>query len=230
MISPEFVAVIIQADMLICVALHHSRKDPAAFTLQAYKWYRPDYTLCSKNTVYSISYISDSIRDFLKSNKLEHAFILLGFCSQVLYENFYCIDRDAQCLLQLSPEDTSLVWNSCVLDMALEKSSQAFYYLYGLKRSQILQFQIAALLAPFNCIFITSVARALLQLLWMIQGNKTVFQAVIDNTLDFKLLFPSFITLLNHKKNTQDQYAQEELEVLCIAMGLHLLGEHYESF
>lgn len=228
MSSPEFVTVIIQTDMLICSALQHSDGNLASFSMRAYKCYRPDYTLCSKNALYSISYMSDSIRDFLRSNKLEHAFVLLSFCSEALHENFYSIERDASYLSKNDSQDGSLVWNSCVLDISHEKSAQAFYYVYGLTRSQILQYQIAALRSPFNCVFMTSVNRALLQLLWFMQGNKIASGVIIENTLNFSSVFSSFLELFDHKK--APEMAWQEKEALCAAMGLHLLGEQYESF
>lgn len=227
--SPEIVTVIIKKDRLYCTLLRHSKKDTLAFTLRAYQLYTLDFIFMTHTSLLNTTYLNSCIRDFLHRNALKNAFVLLGFSSDSLYENYYWVDPELAAITTLQQENTSLVWNYCALDHTHDTKDR-LVYVYGLSRSLLFQYQLAALTVPFNCIFITSVQRALLQLLWSVRGAKSSTEVVSGQLLDFRHCLKSFIEFLDYKKNVNGHdYSENEIEALCASMGLYLLGENYES-
>ncbi len=228
--SSEIVTVIIRSDHLFCIWLQHSKKDSLSFCMRAYEVHRTDFIYTNKTSLLNSTYLNGCIQNFLQKHSLKNPFVLLGLSSDALYENYYRVERESIVMNMFQVENKSLVWNYCVLDHTNE-TKDVLVYVYGLSRSQILHYQLAALRAPFNCIFITSVQRALLNLLWTVRGIKSSAEVVSGERLDFRHRLKSFLELLENRKDTHEGYAYSEYEVesLCASMGLYLLGENYES-
>jgi len=226
--SPEIVTVIVSADTLFCTWLVHSKKDKLSFSLRAYEAYRPDFVYTNATSLLTTTYFIQCMRDFLHRNSLKNPFVLLGFASDTLYENYYWIERDSTAMNLVQQENRLLVWNYCVLDHTSE-TDDTLLYVYGLSRMQIFQHQVAALTVPFNCIFMTSVKRALLNLLWSVRSVKSSAEVVSGKTLDFSYRLTSLIEFLDYNDGGLSHYSESEVEALCASMGLYLLGENYES-
>lgn len=225
----EIVTIIFKSDSLLLCWLQKSKKEKV---LRAKAWQKYTFdTLCiNSKAMYNCSYLVACIRNFIQTHNLSQAYVSCGLSEEIVWEHYYWHEQDNHNADDFFSHASNSLWNYCVVSNNYHEKKNLLYA-YGMQRSLLFQFQILALLVPFNCVFMSSVSRALLQVIF---NNKELPRAFLyDQGLPckehYKKLIDSFeYTFLSNASAFHD-FLQHEKESLYAAIGLFDLGKNYEQ-
>lgn len=112
--------------------------------------------------IFNQTNLKKSIRNFLHKHSLLHAFVALGLQGTLLREEIICIEHNGDVPIDIAKKIApTRVWNFHFLPR-LHTDKQQLYF-FSMAREIIMQYQLLALVTPFNCCLISSSMRALLE-------------------------------------------------------------------
>lgn len=181
--------------------------------------------------IFNPTFISQVVTDFLKKNGILNAFVSIGLSEAMIWEHCCWTEKEQPMEHALAHQGRPLIWNYVYVS-SNEDKSQHLFYLFGLSREVLFQYQLLALTIPFNCRTITSKNRALLHAtnenIPLLYTNEIPEQVSLlakhclkkIDTFDYKDLFEASEQFY--------EFLIEEKEAVFASLGLFLLGKSYE--
>lgn len=139
---------------LSCITKPHPyKKNFHLMGYEKYPLYRSEY---KEARLYNITLLKKQINAFFKKYALENSFVSISLAGSGLTEKILSISTE------LPQEDNKkLVWDYMLIQYN-QATRKYHYYLCGVTREQLFQYQLLALLTPYNCIKIIPQRVALL--------------------------------------------------------------------
>ncbi len=185
----------------------------------------------NQSIIFNLTHLSEIISDFLQAHKLKNPYVSLAFAENHIWEDCRWHTADEP------PHDPAIaqkvIWNYAPL-YANYQEQKHFFYLFGLRREILFQYQLLALKVPFHCCTITSKNRALLYMLSFL--NQPLADQHIKQIKTVQELASYCNTLCNaygsdalFEPNAHfSQLFSKEKELILASAGLFLLGTHHE--
>lgn len=227
----EFVTLMIQPNVLLLSCFQQSKKDPTKVVHKAWEVKNLDCLQIEHGIIFNPTHVTEIIAEFLKKNRLKNCFVSIGLSETMVWERCCWILQEQPTSDHLCHEARTLVWNYTQLSRS-ESSDKKLFYLFGIAREIVFQYQLLALNVPFNCSTITSKNRALLYALsWFNRLMLPVsFSGTVEQLRDHCLTaFEGY----DYKKIVEGsdnfyEFLNEEKEAAIASLGLLLLGKNYE--
>jgi hypothetical protein len=170
----------------------------------------------SEGIIFNPTKLQRLIRAFLQATKTDQSFVAIALQGTVLHEEFISFDPHHEVSVDLAKKiKQSHVWNFNFLP----SDHQQHIYLFSMRREILMQYQLLALLTPFQCCLITSTTRGIIELLQSVQFD---FSANVSEILHIRskaldAYVPSSLRLMKNMS--------EEKETIAFHVGLFLLGK-----
>lgn len=229
----EFVTLVIQSNALMLYWLQQPKKNSGMFFPKAWAMHSLDYLQAEKPIIFNLTFFQKVIADFLQKNKIHNAFIAVGVSGTILWEQCSWVKFDEQpSIKNFFSQPNTLIWDYIFLQRN-EYSHEQLFYLFGIVREVLFQYQLLALSVPFNCAVITSGNFALLYALSMIaQKPLQSHQGAFDNPERITTYCLDFFEQHGYQKLFGDDSVQfydfykQQKEAILTAVGLFLLGKN----
>lgn len=153
---------------LCCSWIKQSGKR-APLSLQAYKRYPLDNLELEQLTVFNPTHIKQCITEFLQSNTIRHAFVAFGLSGPGMKETIATVSSASPQPDDFNLRTTDLLWDFCYLYP--KDHGQFAFYVYGIPRHVLFQYQLLAIATPLNLTKITPVRAALFHAYTFLYGN-----------------------------------------------------------
>lgn len=208
----NLVTVVIERDAIsLSLFSDHCRLQQRAF--QKHSLLRSEL---SEGTIFNPTKLQQLIRVFLQETKAHQNFVAIALQGTALHEEFIACDPHHESSIDLAKKVTSShVWNFNFLPSDHHKQ----IYLFSMRREILMQYQLLALLTPFQCCLITSTTRTLMELLQSAHidfaANVSEIFQVRSKALDAYV--PGALCLMENMS--------EEKETIAFHVGLFLLGK-----
>jgi hypothetical protein len=157
----QLVTITLQPQVMTC-SLIGSSKQSSLLTLHAYKKYTFQDLELEKLIVFNPTKINHVISNFLDSCNAQRAFVACALRGPQLFERFVAIANANPSLKDLAlPEQTHhMLWDHRFIYPA--DNGLWVFYVTGIPRSMVLQYQLLAITMQLNLVSITSERMALL--------------------------------------------------------------------
>lgn len=231
-LKEEFVTILIQPDSLLLFWFQNSLHKKSLFIPKAWKSKQLDSLQVNQSVIFNPTFLKSVIEDFLIVNNLKNAYIALGLSNTMIWEYCYISFKEQPTSDSFSNALPSLIWNYAHLGK--NDFQENFFYLFGITREILFQYQLLALSVPFNCSTITSHNRALLYVMSFFEQpifKTTGFPNTINQLSDHCMhVFDCF----GHEEffvDTSESFCdffKKEKEAILASLGLFLLGKQYE--
>jgi hypothetical protein len=229
--QPEFVNVVIKPNSLVLIWFKHSKKKPYIVIPQAWSMKLLDSFQIKNSIIFNPTYLAEVIEEFFSSHGLKNVFVSIALADNLIWERCCWISQEQPTTDHLDHSARTLVWNYAHLMTDLEQKKHCFY-LFGIAREVLFQYQLLALKVPFNCCTITSKNRSLLYVASLLNQPPTSHTGyddvtmVTDHCMKFIDTYGSE-KLFDASKSFYD-FFQNEKEAVITSLGLFLLGSHHE--
>lgn len=185
----------------------------------------------NQSIIFNLTHLSDIIAEFLQVHKLKNPYVCLAFAQNHIWDDcrWYSIDEP----IHNHSIAKTVVWNYTPVYNNYDEQKHLFY-LFGLRREILFQYQLLALKVPFYCCTITAKNRALLYLLNFLNHPLSVDTlAQITTTQELSEYCSNvcneyqYHTLFEPSELFSHLFSQEK-ELILASLGLLLLGVHHE--
>lgn len=176
-IRNEWVSISYTPQEIICSWIRRAQQKPAPYELAAYQRIPLNNLELTSLIPHNTTLLTKSIRSFLKTHTLEHAYISCSLSGPILFEEIMDMPTASP-----NPSDFSSHLRTDTTYPALKKMNWDYQYLYpkdethysfyvcGLQRHHLFQYQLLAIAADMNMVVMTSEKLALLRLYKQIYG------------------------------------------------------------
>ncbi len=220
---PTFVTVTIGSKKIIFTASKSTKS--TFFDILAYKEYPFEQQTISNLTIFLLSYVKKTFETFFTTHKLHHAYTLFSLVPPGIHERIIGLHSE-------KPQDHHMQQHGesrkkLILDYISlgynQASEKTYYYVCGITREQLFQYQLLAMMLPLNCIAIIPQRFALLNASTHFFPESTAIGSItnhasLQNYLNYCLLSANF-----EKKISCAQSLEKK--VLMEIFGLLLLGK-----
>lgn len=159
-INNNYVSIIINPHAIVCSWIQ--KTGSVSFELKAYNHTPLHHLESAQSILFNPTYISGRIITFLKTYNLNHAFVILGISGPTIVESIIELP-----IASPTPQDfhfpklRSLIWDYRYL---YPLDHRFAFYLCGISREHLAQYQLLAITTRTNIIGITTERMALLKL------------------------------------------------------------------
>lgn len=229
----EFVNIVLYPNALVLSCFQQSKKNALKINPKAWEVQNLDSLQIEHGIIFNPTVVTEIILEFFKKNKLKNCFVSFALSDTMIWESCCWILQEKPTSDHLPYEAKTLVWNYMQL-WSNEHSNKKLFYVFGLTREVLFQYQLLALKVPFNCNTITSKNRALLHAISALNQLKIspdIFSGTLEQISDYCLAAFDLCDYKNIFMDGSDDFytfLQEEKESMLISLGLFLLGKNYE--
>jgi hypothetical protein len=160
--SKNFVTISFSPQYLSCCLFEYTKKQKP-YHLKAYQTTELDNLELEHLLIFNPSRISSYIQQFLAKNQITNPFALFCLNGPTVFEQFIPVENASPLPQQFSiPNRNNLIWDYVYLYPT--HNGQSTFYVAGMKRELLFQYQLLAIRNQLNLIIITASTMALLNL------------------------------------------------------------------
>jgi hypothetical protein len=231
MLSGEFITIVLYPNELV-VSWFQQSKNSLKIIPKAWEVSNLDSLQIERGIIFNPTVVAEFITQFFKKNNLKKCFVSVGLADTLLWEHCCWIIQERPTIDHLPYEARTLVWNYAQL-WSDENSYKKLFYLFGLPREILFQYQLLSLRVPFHCCTITAKNRALLyaiSAIYRVNIAPDFFSGNLEHLSNYCLeLFDRLgYEKIFEKSDIFYQFLQEHKESMIASLGLFLLGKNYE--
>jgi hypothetical protein len=177
--------------------------------------------------IFNLTFFVQAISEFLQAHNLKNAFMSIGLAEGMLWEQLRWVENRNPALQEVVSSQDALVWNYTHV-VSNEYADKHPFYMFGVAREILFQYQLLALQVPCNIICITSKKRALLHAIAL---NQISLSPTLSDELElFSRCCATMLDLFDYEAVFENSshfktFFEEEKEAVCAALGLFLLGK-----
>lgn len=227
------VTLLIGADSLLLFWFSSSKKSllpavPRAWDLKFYDSYQGNYS-----AIFNPTFLALVLTEFLKQHAIKNPFICIGLGDTMIWEQCCWLAKEQPTCHDMKSPLRTLIWNYAHIGSRNDKTEH-FFYLFGLTREVLFQYQLLALNIPFSCRTITAKNRALLYVPCTHSQGALSFDTLVSDQIQV-VTNHCLAALEGHGYNNFFEASQpfydffvKEKDAVIASLGLFLLGKNYE--
>ncbi len=228
----EYVTLLLQPTSLFLCWFNQSKDKAFVFVPHAWHIEPLDCLQVEQGTIYNPTFLAQIIAQFLATHSIKNPIICIGLNQKMVWERCVWIENEHPTSDEIAHEARSLIWNYTYLGKN-QSYQKHLFYLFGIAREILFQYQLLALQVPFTCSTITTATRALMHTTSCVQQldhfnfSTVELSEITQHCIQF---FDAYNAeqLFETSSSKFFELFQKEKSMLLASIGLFLLGKSYE--